>query len=299
MKYNLYGFNQLRAVDLELSNNDLLFLRWFVDFIKSKKMKMIYSKEEGREYYWITYKKVIEDLPIIVECKKTNDKEESVYKTSLEKRLLERRKTKIKNLLNGNLSKVISKHVEKNSTGTYLYLSLNEKVYKTLLKKYEDKEEKTKGDENYSLEEIGGENTKDREGINLCTPRAENHLTKITLLDNDSINNKNIYIQIIEYLNKRCGSNYKSTTKKTRALIDARIKEGFTEEDFKKVIDKKCEEWISTEFVNYLRPETLFGTKFEGYLNQRKIKESNYGGFRENTNKGKSQRYDFSKINEM
>ena len=48
----------------------------------------------------------------------------------------------------------------------------------------------------------------------------------------------------------------------------ARIKEGFTLEDFKRVIDWKVSKWIGTDMEQYLRPETLFGTKFESYLNE-------------------------------
>ena len=76
------------------------------------------------------------------------------------------------------------------------------------------------------------------------------------------------YKEIIEYLNNRVGTNYKYTTNKTRDLIKARFNEGFTLEDFKEVIDKKSMEWINTDMKKYLRPETLFGTKFESYLNQ-------------------------------
>lgn len=74
---------------------------------------------------------------------------------------------------------------------------------------------------------------------------------------------------IVEYLNIKAGTNYQSKTKKTQSCIHARLKEGFTIEDFKIVIDKKCAEWIGTEYEKFLRPETLFGTKFEGYLNAR------------------------------
>ena len=77
------------------------------------------------------------------------------------------------------------------------------------------------------------------------------------------------YKEIIDYLNERTGSNYRHTTKKTKDLIKARFNEGFNLDDFKIVIDKKCVEWINDNNMNkYLRPETLFGTKFEGYLNQ-------------------------------
>lgn len=77
------------------------------------------------------------------------------------------------------------------------------------------------------------------------------------------------YEEIVEYLNERTGSNYRYTTKKTKDLIKARFNEGFNLEDFKVVIDKKTMEWINDKEMNkYLRPETLFGTKFESYLNQ-------------------------------
>ena len=79
--------------------------------------------------------------------------------------------------------------------------------------------------------------------------------------------NENIYI-IISLLNSICNKQYKTNTKKTRDLIKARLKEGFTIKDFEIVITKKHDEWQGTEFEKFLRPSTLFGTKFEEYLNQ-------------------------------
>ena len=77
------------------------------------------------------------------------------------------------------------------------------------------------------------------------------------------------YKEICDYLNKLTNSNYRSTTKKTKELIKARFNEGFCLEDFKVVIEKKTIDWINDkEMSKYLRPETLFGNKFESYLNQ-------------------------------
>jgi len=76
------------------------------------------------------------------------------------------------------------------------------------------------------------------------------------------------YQEIIEYLNEKTGKQYRYTTPKTRELIKARWKEGFTLEDFKKVIDNKTLLWKGTEMETYLRPVTLFSTKFESYLNE-------------------------------
>ena len=85
---------------------------------------------------------------------------------------------------------------------------------------------------------------------------------------------KELYKSIISYLNEKAGTNYKPTTAKTKTAIKARIAEGFTVDDFKTVIDKKCSEWIGDDKMEkYLRPETLFGTKFEGYLNAKVSKQ--------------------------
>lgn len=79
---------------------------------------------------------------------------------------------------------------------------------------------------------------------------------------------------IVTFLNSVTGSSYRSTTDKTRKLIAARLTEGFTIDDFKAVITKKAKEWQGTDMAQYLRPETLFGTKFEGYLNQPEVRNN-------------------------
>ncbi len=82
---------------------------------------------------------------------------------------------------------------------------------------------------------------------------------------------ENIYSRVVDYLNRKTNSDFKPTTKKTTQLIDARTKEGFTPEDFKLVIDFKCAQWLKDgERQEYLRPITLFSSKFEGYLNAAK-----------------------------
>lgn len=73
---------------------------------------------------------------------------------------------------------------------------------------------------------------------------------------------------IIDYLNIVLGTNYQYKTKNTQKHINARLSEGHTFEDFKTVIDKKVNEWKGTDMEKYLSPDTLFGTKFEKYLNQ-------------------------------
>ena len=79
----------------------------------------------------------------------------------------------------------------------------------------------------------------------------------------------------LAYLNHSVGKNYKYLEKNLKHII-ARFNEGYTLEDFKQVIDVKTEEWKDNpEFFKYLRPETLFGSKFDSYLNQKpKISKS-------------------------
>ena len=78
------------------------------------------------------------------------------------------------------------------------------------------------------------------------------------------------YQEVVEYLNQKTGKNFKHTSKVTQRHIRARLAEGFTVSDFKQVIDKKCSDWLRDQKMKeYLRPETLFGTKFESYLNSK------------------------------
>ena len=115
-------------------------------------------------------------------------------------------------------------------------------------------ETQTKSNGNLDLYLYDNDNVNDNDNINIYSPAKAEQLP---------------YKEIIDYLNLKSNSNYKYTSQKTKDLIKARINNGFTIEDFKKVIDKKSQEWLGTDFEKFLRPETLFGNKFEGYLNQK------------------------------
>ena len=90
------------------------------------------------------------------------------------------------------------------------------------------------------------------------------------------------FSEIISYLNEKTERSFKSV-ESHKKNIRARWNEGYRLDDFKKVIDNKCADWLTDEKMNkYLQPSTLFGTKFDQYLNQlptkpRKEPES-YGG---------------------
>ena len=92
--------------------------------------------------------------------------------------------------------------------------------------------------------------------------------------DNNKTNN-NIYSEVLDYLNLKAETRYRKVENNFKH-IKARLDDGFTFDDFKVVIDKKCEEWKGTEFERYLTPETLFRpSNFEKYLNQKIIKKYN------------------------
>lgn len=100
-------------------------------------------------------------------------------------------------------------------------------------------------------------------------PSQDGQETSVTVTVTDTVSVTDTVTDIISYLNSICNTNYKSNTKNTIKHIKARLNEGYTVEDFKTVIDKKYGEWTGTEMEQYLRPATLFGTKFESYLNQK------------------------------
>lgn len=132
-----------------------------------------------------------------------------------------------------------------------------------------------------------GKSTVNQQGANRVTTRYQQQYKK------DKKDKNNIYIaenpdfeaakskksdakpyqEIVDYLNQKAGTSYSSNSKATQAIIRARLAEGYTVEDFKRVIDNKCTDWIGTQWEEYLRPSTLFGTKFENYLNRKQTKQ--------------------------
>lgn len=99
------------------------------------------------------------------------------------------------------------------------------------------------------------------------------------------------YRQVVDYLNEKAGTSFRDKSRDTRIHIKARFDEGFQLSDFYKVIDNKVAEWKGTDMAKYLRPSTLFGTKFESYLNQQagKKKVTNFDNF-------ESRKYDFDEL---
>ncbi|MCF0107042.1 MAG: conserved phage C-terminal domain-containing protein [Holdemanella sp.] len=101
------------------------------------------------------------------------------------------------------------------------------------------------------------------EGVTKCHYRNNNRIY---------IYNVDLIREVIDYLNIKTGKKFRDGIA-TKNKIQARINEGYTIDEFRKVIDVKADEWKGTDMDKYLRPETLFGTKFDGYLNQIKMKD--------------------------
>lgn len=149
----------------------------------------------------------------------------------------------------------------------------SEKFRKPLLQEIQNV--KTDSFREYLLKMFNGENVK--YGIDTVSGKEEYGMdTTDTVTDTDSDtvfykkgSNLETIKEIVQYLNDRCGTRYRYQSSGTQEHINARLKEGYTVDDFKTVIDKKADEWIGTEQEKYLRPQTLFAGKFESYLNQK------------------------------
>ena len=156
-----------------------------------------------------------------------------------------------------NLRRPLEKSKKRSKCGSITKSNENQEENEIETKENQ-KEIKTKSNENQEENE-----NKTHQDVNVI----------VNVNDNVDVNVKKISLEeikgIVEYLNIKSNSHYKYSTDKTQTLIKARIKDGFTLDDFKIVIDKKCEEWLGTDFEKFLRPETLFSNKFEGYLNQK------------------------------
>jgi uncharacterized phage protein (TIGR02220 family) len=176
-------------------------------------------------------------------------------------------------------------HIVVRQGGTYSYFGIGEN-YKELITRDKDKddegysssvnEEACDLEENFcSVDENAHKENKNARGHGFKSD-TNNPSTKNI---KNTVSFQKTAFEIIEYLNLKTEKNFKSTTKATTRLIKARINEGFTVEDFKTVIDNMKSRWTGTKFQQYLVPTTLFGNKFETYLNQEKG-EQVYGGFK-------------------
>lgn len=89
----------------------------------------------------------------------------------------------------------------------------------------------------------------------------------------NSSDERNVYKEVIGYLNEKVGKHFNWKSKENKKLIDGRLAEGYTVDDFKTVIDNKVHSWINEPAqCMYLRPSTLFRkSHFDEYLNEVRV----------------------------
>lgn len=249
MKYTVEGFSQEAALSMQatITENgntktikldivDLTILRWIVDFYPRMKKTII----NGDEYVWFDYSTFIEDMPLL-----------GLSKQSLYKRCIK-------------MSQLgILKHKTIRSNGTYSYYGFGPEYSRLISTPNHVAQDLTVAQDPWACH---------------TTPNPMQP-TEPKYEPQPLINEPQAPAQpkepdpteeVVNHLNRRAGTKYKPTTANTRKLVKARLKEGFTVEDMKLVIDKKCADWLNNpEMVKFLRPDTLFGNKFEGYLNAR------------------------------
>lgn len=83
---------------------------------------------------------------------------------------------------------------------------------------------------------------------------------------------------VIAYLNEQACTSYSTSNPSYSKLITDLVAEGYKFEDFKRVIDNKCSEWLGTKMQGNLRPNTIFSqAHFDEYLNQPVVPNSKKG----------------------
>ncbi|ARF66698.1 conserved phage C-terminal domain-containing protein [Paenibacillus larvae] len=129
-----------------------------------------------------------------------------------------------------------------------------------------NKEKRESGQPSENAEEMQMHSNSSANGMQGKESKGKESKEKLNKKDNNVP-----FQEIINYLNQKAGTKYRANSKATQKHIQARWNEKFTLDDFKTVIDKKVEEWSGSSMEQYLRPETLFGSKFESYLNQKGV----------------------------
>ena len=262
MRYTIEGFSQEYAMTLKktvatskgektvkIDCTDLVILRWFTDFYPNMRKTTI----DGREYVMVAHSKLVEDLPMI----------------DISKRAFIDRMQKLVEF--GILDYQLVK-----KGGTFSFYAFGENYIHLV----DDGRSNAHGVcaqtcTGYTFKRDTGIRS-NVQGVYVQT-HNENSSIEYSSIEDSSINNNivenaekydmKVITEIIDYLNEKAHKNYRSNNKTTIRHINARLKEGRTLPDFKQVIDNRCATWLGTDMEQYLRPGTLFGSKFEDYLN--------------------------------
>ena len=264
MRYTIEGFSQEYAMTLKktvatskgektvkIDCTDLVILRWFTDFYPNMRKTII----DGREYVMVAHSKLLEDLPMIDISKEA---------------FIDRMKKLVEfGILDYQLVK---------KGGTFSFYAFGENYIHLV----DDGRSNAQGvcaqtHTGYTFKRDTGIRS-NVQGVYVQTYNKNSSINNSSINDS-SINNNivensekcdmKVITEIIDYLNEKAHTNYRSNSKTTIRHINARLNEGYTLSDFKQVIDNRCATWLGTDMEQYLRPETLFGSKFENYLNAR------------------------------
>ena len=287
MKYTINGYSQEKLLKNNLDLSDSIILRVLADIYSSNGKKIEYKIINNDKYMWISYGYLFEQIPIIGSERTLVRKIDSLIEKGMLKKELVTSKKGIK--------------------GRFLYISFGEKYFELTEYSNNTKEtEEEKDEAKKPNDKLTSEDTKCQIDTNQMTKcqgpndkLTSHQMTKChnkdSSIDNTSINNNilnNIYSSVIDYLNKkteRTGKEkYNPESSKTQRLIKARRNEGYELEDFKKVIDNMCLAWKGTEWEVYLRPQTLFGNKFEDYLKRKQFIKTGGNDNANNSRNGKT-----------
>lgn len=255
MKYTLEGFSQEAALSMratitengtaktiKLDLIDLTIIRWIIDFYPSMKKTII----EGAEYVWLDYSTFVEDMPLL-----------GLSKQSLYKRCMKM------------VQLGVLKHATVRNGGTFSYYGLGPEYSRLVGRPRKAAQPQASAQ---STTQDAWSATPDTDTTRFTEPQPLLNETQTPAQSKEPDPTE----EIVEHLNQRAGTHYKASTATTRKLIKARLKEGFTVDEFKLVIDKKCADWLNNrDMAQYLRPETLFGPKFESYLNAKATPQNN------------------------
>ena len=265
MRYTIEGFSQEYAMTLKktvatskgektvkIDCTDLVILRWFTDFYPNMPKTII----DGREYVMVAHSKLLEDLPMI----------------DISKRAFIDRMQKLVDF------EILDYQLVKKG-GTFSFYTFGENYIHLV----DDGRSNVHGvcvqtctGSTFKRDTVTRSNV---QGVYVQTCNKNSSINdssiKYSSIDNNNIvENDNVeeydikvITEIIDYLNEKAHKKYRSNNKTTIRHINARLKEGRTLSDFKQVIDNRCATWLGTDMEQYLRPETLFGSKFESYLN--------------------------------
>lgn len=322
MQFSFLGYSVKKIIEFKLDVKDVTILKYFDDFRKSGRMN--YQVIEGVKYYWISYQNIENELPFLGLGKRTimmrmlklrdlgilshyTKKEGGTFSFyALGERYKEL--VYIKESNNDNSSDEQANYCNDDINEEDIY-NINNKSNSIISDIQASKKEAINNEEDVlinrqgvnELDNLYANNYKNEERMSLNNHKgySEKCSTNTHLLNNSSTIVTNIYniqdevISIIDYLNLKAGVMYRTNNTKIIGLIRARLKEGFTMEDFKTVIDKKVKDWKGSIFEKYLTPFTLFGDKFEVYLNQKVLREE---GKKLRFHNFKGRDYDYDKL---